>query len=278
MYENLPFKTSHVFSSHSHTTPHCAICPTAVSPWVTVKCWGKASQVRLQYSFTQASFLGPKQQKGEVKWQKSWCNLVKRGVLVICLDVTYRYRIIEMFVRLYHIWMSIPFLENTTYCFFFSVSIKFWQLRMVQNLGQRGRKFHQFFPIVVLIIILKSETNMHIGHFLVVPSRELTYPSLVKGKSSKVPLGGDMLVPRRVPQMFFFQIYHQPNIKWWTRNSDSGSSLTTVGVWWSNIAMENPPFVEVLPALIVLIFACLKGDMWFFVCYIFTYCSIFFVD
>ena len=65
MYENknLPFKISHVFSSYSHTTPHCAICPPAVSPWVTAKCWGKASQVRLQYSFTQASFLGPKQQK-----------------------------------------------------------------------------------------------------------------------------------------------------------------------------------------------------------------------
>ena len=142
MYENknLPFKTSHVFSSYSHITPHCAICPPAVSPWVTVKCWGKASQVRLQYSFTQASFLGPKQQKGEVKWQKSWCNLVKRGVLVICLDVTYRYRIIEMFVRLYYIWMSIPFLENTTYCFFFSVSIKFWQLRMVQNPRPKGTK------------------------------------------------------------------------------------------------------------------------------------------
>ena len=30
--------------------------------------------------------------------------------------------------------------------------------------------------------------------------RELTYPTLGKGKSSsKVPLGGDILVPRRVP-------------------------------------------------------------------------------
>ena len=33
------------------------------------------------------------------------------------------------------------------------------------------------------------------------PSRELTYPTLGKGKSSsKVPLGGDMLVSRRVSE------------------------------------------------------------------------------
>ena len=46
-------------------------------------------------------------------------------------------------------------------------------------------------------------------YFQQVPSRELTCPALGKGKSSsKVPLGGDMLVPRRVYQIYssFFKV------------------------------------------------------------------------
>ena len=39
-----------------------------------------------------------------------------------------------------------------------------------------------------------------------IPSTELTYPTLGKEKSSsKVPLGGDMLVPRRINASFHEQ-------------------------------------------------------------------------
>ena len=126
----------------------------------------------------------------------------------------YGYRIMEMFARLCHMWMCIPFLENNLLecCRFLLNSDNFERFK---TSAKGDGTIHQFFPIVAFII-LKSETNMQIGHLLVVPSRELTYPSLAKGtSSSKSALGGDMLVPRRVPQMFFFQIYHQPNIKWW---------------------------------------------------------------
>ena len=41
----------------------------------------------------------------------------------------------------------------------------------------------------------------------VLQSRELTYPTMGKGKAcSKVPLGGDMLVPRRVTLLHPFTI------------------------------------------------------------------------
>ena len=75
-------------------------------------------------------------------------------------------------------------------------------LPLYENLGMPINQLVRQYGIGVCFLLLWH-------HLIKLPYRELTYPTLGKGKSSwKVPLGRDMLVPRRVSAFFSMPFSH----------------------------------------------------------------------